>query len=57
MKIAALCLVVACAGALKSPKLVFSDEFDELDTFRWQHEVTLGGGGKYVLLGFAWSGA
>lgn len=26
--------------------LVFSDEFDALDTYKWQHEVTLGGGGK-----------
>lgn len=33
--------------ALKNPKLVFSDEFDELNTFRWQHEVTLGGGGNW----------
>ena len=43
-----LLLLAACGEALKQPKLVFSDEFDELDTFRWQHEVTLGGGGKWV---------
>ncbi|CEP03396.1 hypothetical protein PBRA_003156 [Plasmodiophora brassicae] len=27
--------------------LVFSDEFDALDTYKWQHEVTLGGGGNW----------
>jgi beta-glucanase (GH16 family) len=28
-------------------KLVFNDDFDDLDTNRWQHEITAGGGGNW----------
>lgn len=34
-----------CSGAL-----IFSDEFDEFDLEKWQHENTLAGGGVSIFL-------
>lgn len=30
-----------------SGQLIFEDNFDSLDQSKWQHEVTLGGGGSW----------
>ncbi len=40
---------VAAPSAPSTPfnTLVFSDEFDELDVRKWQHEITAGGGGNW----------
>lgn len=34
-----------CAG-----DLIFNDEFDEFDVEKWQHEITLSGGGVSILV-------
>ena len=44
-----ICLSVALLiGAYaRNEHLVFEDEFTELDFTKWQHEITLGGGGNW----------
>jgi len=42
-----LLLLSAAVGWSVHQTLVFSDEFDELDFSRWQHEITAGGGGNW----------
>ena len=39
--IASLAVAVTTAQQM----LVFSDDFDSLDTTKWEHELTMGGGG------------
>lgn len=31
----------------RSEKIVFQDDFNEFDMEKWQHELTLGGGGNW----------
>jgi len=39
---------MATAGvALATEVLVFEDNFDKLDFKKWQHEITMGGGGNW----------
>ena len=50
-----LFLVVCChlasllvgASYLAGERLLFADEFDELNNEVWEHELTLGGGGNW----------
>jgi hypothetical protein len=35
------------SGHRRSERLLFEDNFDELDTSVWEHELTLGGGGNW----------
>lgn len=41
------CVLLAGAVAAQSWKLVHEDQFEELDTEFWEHEITLGGGGNW----------
>lgn len=52
------------AGSFCSGDLIFEDNFDVLDTEKWRHDVTMGGGGnwevnfrcrKFVLATMTWS--
>ena len=44
-------LILALAGCSLAQMLVFEDNFDTLDVQKWEHELTLGGGGvsDYVM--------
>jgi hypothetical protein len=35
------------AGYRAGERLLFADEFDELNNEVWEHEITLGGGGNW----------
>ena len=40
-----ICFVLMAAVATAQQMLVFEDNFDTLDVTKWEHELTLGGGG------------
>ena len=35
------------ASAYAAETLIFEDNFDKLDFKKWQHEITMGGGGNW----------
>ena len=47
MKIAATLLALVMAPMVLAETLIFEDNFDKLDFKRWQHELTMGGGGNW----------
>jgi beta-glucanase (GH16 family) len=42
-----LLTIVAILSSIASEKLIFEDDFNKLDFKKWQHELTLGGGGNW----------
>ena len=41
-------IILGSIGAVfADDKLIFDDEFDTLDFDKWQHELTMGGGGNW----------
>ena len=43
----ALGILAVSSNAAKVQKLVFEDDFDTFDFSKWQHELTMGGGGNW----------
>lgn len=42
-----LSLLVCTCTVLAQKKIIFQDDFDQLDTSIWSHEITMGGGGNW----------
>ena len=40
-----LLVLLFLAASASAQMLVFEDNFDTLDTEKWEHELTMGGGG------------
>lgn len=40
-------MALFAATAYAAETLVFEDNFDKLDFKKWQHEITMGGGGNW----------
>jgi hypothetical protein len=40
-------LALFTAGTFAAETLIFSDNFDTFDMKKWQHELTMGGGGNW----------
>ena len=46
---ASLYFTVLASTSVTAETLIFEDNFDKLDFSKWQHELTLGGGGNWYV--------
>ncbi len=42
-----IAVFIVCLLVLTENKIVFQDNFDELDFTKWKHDITLAGGGNW----------